>query len=157
PDWPAGDLGPSSPKVPNPVPSYEVVYLQLIEQEVSAAEDQPLREIALGGPDTSQRTRITQHIVRNSLTTPPTPPTCASAQSQLVTALTALGQSFNTTTMQLKSLTTLQASFGTSSTPDPCAPTTQTGYLGAENQLIRVQVSQVITNFTGPTITFPVL
>src|SRR6266446_9388352 len=42
----------------------ELVYLFLREQEVSAVEDVPLREVALGGPDTGQRTRLIQRFVR---------------------------------------------------------------------------------------------
>ncbi len=42
----------------------EFVYLFLREQEVSAVEDVLLREVALGGPHTAQRTRLIQRFVR---------------------------------------------------------------------------------------------
>ena len=45
-------------------PLYEFVYLLLREQEVSAVEDPDLRDIALGGPDTAQRTRLLQRFFR---------------------------------------------------------------------------------------------
>ena len=64
PDWQdhAGDplwLDPAIPGQP-----HELVYLMLREQEVSAVEDPALRDVALGGPDTSQRLRILQRIIR---------------------------------------------------------------------------------------------
>ena len=40
----------------------EFVYLFLREQEVCAVEDQPLLEVALGGPDTAARTRLVQRL-----------------------------------------------------------------------------------------------
>jgi Family of unknown function (DUF6519) len=42
----------------------EFIYLLLREQQVSAVEDSALLEKALGGPDTTQRLRLIQHIVR---------------------------------------------------------------------------------------------
>src|SRR2546425_4221453 len=42
----------------------EFVYLFLREQEVGAVEDVPLREVALGGPDSAQRTRLIQRFAR---------------------------------------------------------------------------------------------
>ena len=44
----------------------EYVYLYLQEQEIGAVEDQSLKDRALGGPDSTQRTRLLQHIVRAS-------------------------------------------------------------------------------------------
>jgi len=41
----------------------EAVYLLLREQEVGAVEDPALLDIALGGPDTSERLRIVQRVV----------------------------------------------------------------------------------------------
>src|SRR5260370_27202713 len=38
----------------------ELVYLLLIEQEVGAVEDTAIKEVALGGPDGSGRTRLLQ-------------------------------------------------------------------------------------------------
>ena len=58
-DW----LNGPTPPAPNP-PKNEFIYLSLREQEVSAVEDADLIEPALGGPDTAQRTRLVQRIVR---------------------------------------------------------------------------------------------
>jgi hypothetical protein len=156
PDWPPNL--PNSPSMPSS-PTAEIVYLQLIEQEVSAWEDAPLREVALGGPDTAQRTRLLQHIVRFSVT-PPTSPallSCATAEPQLITSLGTQGLTFDSNTMRLTSTCTLQATFTTpTASTDPCLPATQTGYLGAENQLIRVQIAPPVTTVPPPA-TAPVL
>ena len=142
-EWLAAPDPNTGSAVPNiRLPSTELVYLQLIEHEVSATEDAPLRDPALGGPDTAQRTRLSQHIVRAPIG--PAVTLCSTAQSTLTNSVQSGGQAINWTTMQLTSQTTLQASFiPPTGASNPCSPTAQTGYLGAENQLIRVQVSQL--------------
>ena len=42
----------------------QVITLLLTEQSVSAVEDQALREVALGGPDSAARDRLMQHFLR---------------------------------------------------------------------------------------------
>jgi hypothetical protein len=116
----------------------EAVYLLLREQEVGAVEDPALRDAALGGPDTSARTRIIQRVVR----APTTGTDCAGALADLETAWAAEGLAFDPATMSLRSGATLQVSYQ----PPPtiaslCEPNGQGGYVGAENQLVRVQVS----------------
>ena len=69
---------PADPQLPN-----ELVYLMPVEQEVGAVEDTALREVALGGPDTCQRTRLLQRIVRFG----PGATDCNSAKAELMTAL----------------------------------------------------------------------
>ena len=44
--------------------SSEFVYLHLLEHEVSAVEDPDLRDVALGGPDTTQRVRLVRRVKR---------------------------------------------------------------------------------------------
>src|SRR5438034_1688867 len=58
PDW----VDPGSPA--NSDKANELVYLYLEEHEVGAVEDTALLEVALGGPDTAQRTRLVQRIKR---------------------------------------------------------------------------------------------
>lgn len=118
-------------------PNNEFVYLFLREQEVSAVEDSDLKDVALGGPDTAQRTRLIQHIVRLADGS-----TCAAGLAAAQKTWTAEGLKFNTATMGLHSLATLQVGFSpTGPAPDVCNPQAQGGYLGADNQLIRVQIS----------------
>jgi hypothetical protein len=120
------------------LPPYEMVYLLLTEQEVSAVEDTALRDPALGGPDTAQRTRLVQHIVRATVTSTTGP----GALAQLATAWSAAGQLYVPASAALASQGSLKAGFTSpSSGSDPCQPLAQTGYLGQENQLFRVQIA----------------
>jgi hypothetical protein len=115
----------------------EAVYLLLREQEVGAVEDPALLDIALGGPDTSERLRIVQRVVRGGTNQT----SCAGALADLETGWAQQGLQFDPATMRLDSASSLQASFQQPpGTATPCEPVAQGGYLGAENQLIRVQV-----------------
>ncbi|HEY6392104.1 MAG TPA: DUF6519 domain-containing protein, partial [Bryobacteraceae bacterium] len=130
PDW----LDPSP--VTNPLQEY--IYLQLREREISAVEDPTLKDVALGGPDTTQRTRIVQRIERRDTTAS----NCDDALAAQQKVWQAGGETFDPDSMRLTSLATLQVSFDTSGPPPtPCDPVAQGGYLGAENQLIRVRIS----------------
>ena len=127
----------------------EAVYLLLREQEVGAVEDPALLDIALGGPDTSERLRIVQRVVRGATGATD----CAGALGDLETSWAKLGLQFDPATMRLDSVSSLQVSFEkTSSGPKPCDPVAQGGYLGAENQLIRVQVASVDGKTGAPTL-----
>ncbi|MDI1430187.1 DUF6519 domain-containing protein [Polyangium sorediatum] len=124
---------------PLPSMAYAQISLHLIEREVSAVEDRRLREVALGGPDTAQRTRLQQHFLRHNI---PFAPTCKSAFDHMLEQFEELaGLYFDPKTMRVGSKATLAATFvPPSPPPDECSPTAQAGYLGAENQLIRVKV-----------------
>jgi Family of unknown function (DUF6519)/IPT/TIG domain len=118
--------------------SNELVYLLASEQEVSAVEDPALADVALGGPDTMQRQRILQHFVRQ----PTEAGTCGDAWNALVSSLAGDGLGFDAASMRVESLTTLQVSFSDApAAPGPCQPVATGGYLGAENQMIRVMVT----------------
>ena len=118
-------------------PTDEYVYLFLREQEVSAVEDLVLREVALGGPDTAARTRIIQHIVRCETATTD----CAGGLAAAIAEWTAQGLVFDPKTMRLLPQSNLKVSFGSLPPPDPCEPEVVGGYLGADNQLVRVQIT----------------
>jgi hypothetical protein len=115
----------------------EFVYLYLREQEVSAVEDTDLKDVALGGPDTAQRTRLVQHIVR--LSTPGAD--CTSGLLAAEARWRSEGLAFESTTMRLLSQDSLQVGFTQVGQTDLCLPQAQGGYLSADNQLIRVQNS----------------
>jgi hypothetical protein len=118
----------------------EAVWLYLREQEVGAVEDPALLDVALGGPDTSGRLRIVQRVVRSATGED----TCAGALGDLEKSWAEQGLTFDPETMRLDSGATLQVSFQEPTTgPTLCEPFAQGGYLGAENQLIRVQVASV--------------
>jgi hypothetical protein len=131
PDWP----------VPDPIGAnltQELVYLDAVLQEVSAVEDPDLLEVALGGPDTAQRLRFLPRVKRETVQASD----CATAWEQAIAAWAAQGLTFDPATMRLSAAARLQVSFTEdASTGDPCDPTATGGYLGADNQLIRVQIS----------------
>ena len=128
--------------------SYELVYLLASEQEVSAVEDPALADVALGGPDTMQRQRILQRFVRKPIQSG----TCHESWSGLVSSLGSEGLQFDAASMMIGSTTTLQVSFPSiPAAPDPCQPVATGGYLGAENQMIRVMVTRADTS-GAPTI-----
>jgi hypothetical protein len=118
----------------------EAAYLLLREQEVGAVEDPALLDVALGGPDTSERLRILQRVVRQSTEQD----SCAGSLEVLERRWEELGLKFDPSTMRLESQKQLQVTFNPppESAP-PCQPVAEGGYLGAENQLIRVQVAGV--------------
>jgi hypothetical protein len=132
PDWAAHDAGPLWPDPRTPVT--EFVYLAVTEQEVSAVEDPALREVALGGPDTAGRTRLIQRVHR----APMFGADCEEALGEVLKR-TSPGLEFDHETMRLTSKATLQVDFvPVAGTVDKCQPAAQPGFLGAENQLIRV-------------------
>jgi hypothetical protein len=116
----------------------DYVYLFLREQEVSAVEDTALREVALGGPDTAQRLRLIQRIVRLGTTARE----CDDALAEAEKHWAEDGLIFDPSTMMLESTARLKASYDNLNiAPDLCEPEAHGGYLGADNQLIRVQVT----------------
>jgi hypothetical protein len=123
---------------PAVIPQQEFIYLHLFEQEVSAVEDPDLKDVALGGPDSTQRLRLMRRVERLSSEAGD----CASALDQARGAWLKRGLLFDSPTMRLLPLAALQVSFNPSNTSsDPCDPVATGGYLGAENQLVRVQIS----------------
>jgi hypothetical protein len=115
-----------------------VVSLLITEQSVCAVEDQALREVALGGPDTAARLRLMQHF----LALPTTGSTCADGAAAVASLLAADGVTLGPYSDQLISSAALQVGFVPDTPPpDACSPAVAGGYLGADNQLVRVTVS----------------
>jgi hypothetical protein len=116
-----------------------VVSLLLTEQSVCAIEDRALREVALGGPDFAARLRLMQHFLR----VPTKAATCPAGGQTIAELLEEDGVTIDPATLQLLSSARLQAAFATGPTSqDPCTPAAAGGYLGADNQLVRVTVTQ---------------
>jgi hypothetical protein len=115
-----------------------LVALLLTEQSVCAVEDQALREVALGGPDSAARSRLMQRFLRLALDGD----TCAAGAALIASLRTSDGVSIDPATLQLVSQARLQAGFvpGPANT-DPCTPAAAGGYLGADNQLVRVTIT----------------
>jgi hypothetical protein len=143
PDW--LDYGPEDPDwvdfstLVAKRPKDEFIYLLLREQEVSAVEDPDLKDVALGGPDTAQRKRLLQRIVR--LATNGT--TCAAGLASANAKWSSEGLWFDPDTMRLRSGASLQVGFSGQAQTDPCQPQAQGGYIAPDNQLIRVQISGI--------------
>jgi hypothetical protein len=118
----------------------EQVVLVVREHEITAVEDPALYEVALGGPDGAARTRMVQHIQRM----PTGGRDCAEAVTSDVKHWSAQGLSFDPETMRLSSDSRLLVTWsGPPAAPKPCEPSSIGGYLGAENQLIRVRLTGV--------------
>ena len=142
-DYPAG--APAAYPT-NTTPFTEAVYLTVTEQEVSAVEDEALREVALGGPDTAARTRMIQRVHR----VPVVASDCEGAFATLQKYVYAPRAAFDPATMRIDSTMRLRVDFVPAPGPaDACQPTAQTGFLGPENQLIRVQVNGAGTMLWG--------
>ena len=119
----------------------DLVYLEAWQQPVTAVEDDELREVALGGPDTSVRLRTMRRVrVRANVGTED----CGTAWGVLTTdlgGLTPENERLNDATLTIGYIQ------DTSAAPDLCSPSTQTGFLGAENQAIRVEIGTAATTF----------
>src|SRR5207245_2058302 len=130
PDW----IQPDDPSGGSPVasPQVEFIYLHLFEQEVSAVEDSDLKDVALGGPDTTQRLRLIRRVER----LPVAAGDCASALAQAQGVWLERGLQFDPPTMQLLPQAALQVGFTQSATPaDPCDPVATGGYRGGVRPL----------------------
>ena len=115
----------------------QTIALQVIAQSVSAMEDQTLREVALGGPDSAGRLALLQHFLR----IPTTAATCADAATALKTSLAQQGLDYSPASCVLSYKARLKVSVIEAATPSsPCEPQAQGGYLGADNQMIRVSL-----------------
>ncbi len=112
----------------------------LRETDVTAVEDPMLYEPALGGPDGAARTRLRatdraaahdgKHVRGRA--------------ERDEKGWAAPGATFDPETMRLESNGRLLVTWqGTPAPPNPCEPSSTGGYLGAENQLIRVQITNV--------------
>ncbi len=100
--------------------------------------DEPLREVALGGPDSAGRMRLVQRIARTRAGSTQCAPALANAEE----TWNSLGLGFDEETMRLTSAATLMVAFEQPPVAQTqCDPQVQGGYLAADNQLIRVQIS----------------
>jgi hypothetical protein len=134
PDWLEAPPAPSAGQQP----TREHVVLWLQDTDVTAVEDSALYDAALGGPDGAARTRLLQRVKRIATEAD----NCADALAGDIKQWKHHGLTFDPTTMELQSQSRLQVSWeGDPQPPDPCEPSSTGGYLGAENQCIRVQVT----------------
>jgi len=114
----------------------DLVWIEAWQQPVTAVEDSELFEVALGGPDTGTRWRTMRrvHLAPGVQHTE-----CADAWATVSGGFGALGEM--NAEMELATAATLTVTFSApSATGDLCAPPQAGGYLGAENQAVRVQM-----------------
>ncbi len=116
---------------------YDFIWLEVWQQPVTAVEDKELIEAALGGADTSARVRTMRRarVLRGVGDVD-----CADAWTQLLASLAAEG-TINGELELVPDARLTVAPDGTSGTADLCTPPVNGGYLGAENQAIRVQIT----------------
>jgi len=116
---------------------YDLVYLEAWQQAISAVEDSSLFEVAIGGPDTTTRMRNMRRVrlFRKSCS-----PECAISWKNLVTNWANGHLGTLNSEMELTSDAILTVSFADGEPDDICSPPVSGGYLGAENQAIRVQI-----------------
>src|SRR5438477_606314 len=112
-------------------PRHDFVWLEAWEQCVTATEDSEILERALGGPDTTARLRRMRriHVTTNTA-------------DDCNDALGGLGIAIDPDSSAILSPTRLTVGFDPAGiTDDPCKPATKAGFLGADNQTFRVQIT----------------
>lgn len=116
---------------------FDFVWLDVWQQPVTGAEDKELLEAALGGADTSARIRTMRRarVLQNVGDVD-----CADAWAQLLTSLSSKGTINGDFELVPNSKLKIEPD-GTTATADLCSPPVNGGYLGAENQAIRVQLT----------------
>ena len=116
----------------------DVAYLEVWQQPVTAEEDRELFEPALGGPDTTTRLRTMARVRRRSVSET----SCSAAWAEVTDALETAGiGTWNPDTCELETDARLSVDYVVGGVPeDLCSPSVTAGYLGAENQAIRVQL-----------------
>src|SRR5713226_4846189 len=115
---------------------FDFVWLDVWQQPVSAVEDKELFEAALGGADTSARIRTMR---RARVLSNVGDVDCADAWTQLLTSLNSEGTINGDFELVPTAILKVEPD-GTKVTDDLCSPPVNGGYLGAENQAIRVQI-----------------
>lgn len=120
------------------VERHDMVYLEVWQQKVSAVEDQELFEKALGGPDTTTRRRT---MFRVKLAEDVDTNNCAEAWQKVITDLeTNLGGEMKNKHALVSDAKLTVDYEDNGDNQDICSPSVLSGYLGAENQAIRVQL-----------------
>jgi hypothetical protein len=119
---------------------HDLAYLEVWEQPVTGVEDGELLEAALGGADTSTRVRT---MARVRLETNVATDDCAEAWATAVNRFKQAGRGTLSAEHELVRALSLRVDFpGGTNMGDLCSPFVAGGYLGAENQAIRVQLTQ---------------
>jgi hypothetical protein len=115
-----------------------LAYLDVWERHITALEDATIREVALGGPDTTTRIKVVWQVrlmLASGLEEAENaPPNCASALPL-----------WDKVTAPSSGRLSARAEPGEADT-DPCEVPARAGFRGLENQLYRVEVHRVISD-----------
>lgn len=135
-DWLNFNVATAPPPPPDGQSRNDLVWIEAWQQPVTAVEDSELFEVALGGPDTSTRWRTMRrvHVAQGVVDSE-----CADAWAGVSAGFAGLG----VLNADMELATTARLTVGFTAPPatgDLCAPPQAGGYLGAENQAIRVQM-----------------
>ena len=125
----------ANPASPLPLPANGdiQVYLDVWERAITYAEDDSIREVALGGPDTAARSKVVWQVKWQPATTNDD------------------GTSLCSAPMPLSPRGWLQAKAKLNSvSTDPCIINPNAAYTGPENQLYRVEINRAGTAGTTP-------
>src|SRR5713101_2634211 len=132
----------SNPNSPLPLPpGLSQIYLDVWERAITYAEDDSIREVALGGPDTAARTKLVWQVKSTQLATE-ADPVCMTPQ-QLNAQVQAELQGQTKAPFQPQPRGWLQAMAKQSSqSTNPCIINPNAAYTGPENQLYRVEINR---------------
>lgn len=119
--------------------THYLAYLDVWQRHVSAVEDPEIREVALGGPDTTTRTRTIAQVKLRALPAGTPPPTCAQ-----------LGRCWSPEGSASSARLRARAEPDPTSA-DPCIVPARAGYRRLENQLYRVEIHAGSADAGGPT------
>ena len=129
PDYPTPELVWDEETLAEIKPGIYLAYLDVWQRHITALEDAAIREVALGGPDTTTRTKTVWQV--KLLRAGDGPFNCASEMA-------AWQEATAHSSGQLRA----RAEPETTET-DPCVVPARAGYRGLENQLYRVEVHRV--------------
>jgi hypothetical protein len=136
----ANQLDLASAKLAKEVKNY-VIYLDVYEQPVCAAEDDSIREVALGGPDTAARAKLVWQVRAQALEG-------GTTLGNMKPSWDALLQRWQPDSRGL--LRARARQFDAQET-EPCIINPEARYRGAENQLYRVEIHYGSNTGGGPT------
>ncbi len=115
---------------PLPAAGFSQIYLDVWERVITYAEDDEIREVALGGPDTAARTKLVWQVKWTQPDAAANDPGCIS--------LPDLYDQFQPANRGWLQARAKQSSVST----DPCIINPNASYSGPENQLYRVEINR---------------
>ena len=136
-DWLNFDPAIDAPLVPGAGPRIDLVWIEAWQQPVAAEEDAEKFEVALGSADSAMNIRTMRRVrVRTDVQTDDCPTAWAAATAAWVPTQGTMAPDLEIATQARLQVTYVAP-------PDPgdlCNPPKAGGYVGAENQAIRVQL-----------------